>query len=152
MNREIPGFYYDSVKRKYFRIEENKTAPAGAGWSKENVKRRLAEKKEGEEKERREARKRQGIKRAEALSDGILRREVNPEGTKCEDGPVKLWASGLRERGKKTLWYLAEEDQGMVSTMWVGADEESGSGIVVAGLGNTYCPTYAEIVRDEDDR
>lgn len=67
------------------------------------------------------------------MSDGVLRREVNPEETKCEDWPVKLWASGLRERGKKTLWYLAEEDRGMVSSMWVGADEESGSGIVVAG-------------------
>lgn len=51
----------DSVKRKYFRIEENKTAPAGAEWSQENVKRRLVEKKEGEEREMREVRKQQGI-------------------------------------------------------------------------------------------
>ncbi|KAG7294289.1 hypothetical protein NEMBOFW57_004360 [Staphylotrichum longicolle] len=39
MNREIPGFYYDTVKRKYFRIEDAGTAPAQAAWSARNVKR-----------------------------------------------------------------------------------------------------------------
>ncbi|KAK0639321.1 hypothetical protein B0T16DRAFT_450059 [Cercophora newfieldiana] len=52
MNREIPGYYYDEEKKKYFKIERTRTAPEGAAWSKENVKRRKIEeeKKEGEKR------------------------------------------------------------------------------------------------------
>ncbi|KAH6848374.1 hypothetical protein B0I37DRAFT_432636 [Chaetomium sp. MPI-CAGE-AT-0009] len=58
MNREIPGFYYDTVKRKYFRIEDARTAPPAAAWSAPNVKRRAAERQDQDrlrEKRRREA-------------------------------------------------------------------------------------------------
>ncbi|KAJ5820376.1 hypothetical protein N7474_005967 [Penicillium riverlandense] len=43
MNREIPGFYYDPEKKKYFKIQANHAAPPGAQYSKEAVKRKRTE-------------------------------------------------------------------------------------------------------------
>lgn len=40
MNREIPGFYYDPEKKKYFKIEASHKAPAGSQYSKDAVKRK----------------------------------------------------------------------------------------------------------------
>ncbi|KAJ9666137.1 hypothetical protein H2201_003815 [Coniosporium apollinis] len=36
--RHIPGFYYDPDRKKYFKIQANHVAPAGAKYSRENVK------------------------------------------------------------------------------------------------------------------
>ncbi|SPO03837.1 uncharacterized protein DNG_06520 [Cephalotrichum gorgonifer] len=38
--REIPGFYYDEAKGKYFSIESRSTAPPAAPWSADNVRKR----------------------------------------------------------------------------------------------------------------
>jgi hypothetical protein len=35
----IPGYYYDTEKRRYFKVESSGTAPAAAVWSSGNVKR-----------------------------------------------------------------------------------------------------------------
>ncbi|KAH1955857.1 hypothetical protein KXV37_006723 [Aspergillus fumigatus] len=43
MNREIPGFYYDPDKKKYFKIQASHKAPAGAQYSKDAVKRKRVE-------------------------------------------------------------------------------------------------------------
>ncbi|KAJ5493390.1 hypothetical protein N7539_002136 [Penicillium diatomitis] len=43
MNVEIPGFYYDPEKKKYFKIQANHVAPPGAQYSKESVKRKRNE-------------------------------------------------------------------------------------------------------------
>ncbi|KAJ5676114.1 hypothetical protein N7462_009011, partial [Penicillium macrosclerotiorum] len=40
MNREIPGFYYDPEKKKYFKIQANHVAPQGIQYSKESIKRK----------------------------------------------------------------------------------------------------------------
>ncbi|KAJ5385897.1 hypothetical protein N7509_008438 [Penicillium cosmopolitanum] len=40
MNRDIPGFYYDAEKKKYFQIQANHVAPPGAQYSKDSVKRK----------------------------------------------------------------------------------------------------------------
>ncbi|GAB7354036.1 hypothetical protein MBLNU459_g4619t1 [Dothideomycetes sp. NU459] len=37
--REIPGFYYDPDKKKYFQIQANHVAPQGSKYSRDNVKR-----------------------------------------------------------------------------------------------------------------
>ncbi|KAK4167400.1 WD repeat-containing protein 21 [Cladorrhinum sp. PSN259] len=155
MNRELPGFYYDSAKRKYFKIEDNKTAPEGASWSKGSVKRRAVEQKEEGERVRREVRGKEGVKRARVLTGdlvvgGLLRREVKGD-SRGEDVPVKVWAAGLRGKGKKTLLNHVREDQCMVSAMWVGAQED-GKGIVCAALTNSPVTVCSEIVRGMDDR
>ncbi|EPS29627.1 hypothetical protein PDE_04577 [Penicillium oxalicum 114-2] len=46
MNVEIPGFYYDPEKKKYFKIQANHVAPQGAQYSKETVKRKRNEQQE----------------------------------------------------------------------------------------------------------
>ncbi|POR38076.1 Plasma membrane ATPase, partial [Tolypocladium paradoxum] len=40
---EIPGYYYDEAKKKYFKIEKSHTAPSSASWSSDSVKKRKAE-------------------------------------------------------------------------------------------------------------
>ncbi|KAI7720711.1 hypothetical protein KC353_g1958 [Hortaea werneckii] len=42
---QIPGYYYDEVKKKYFKIQANHVAPAGAKYSKANVNREKRESK-----------------------------------------------------------------------------------------------------------
>jgi hypothetical protein len=43
MNREIPGFYYDPDKKKYFKIQASHKAAPGAQYSKDAVKRKRVE-------------------------------------------------------------------------------------------------------------
>ncbi|KAJ5101229.1 hypothetical protein NUU61_003451 [Penicillium alfredii] len=43
MGRDIPGFFYDAEKNKYFKIQANHVAPPGAQYSKESVKKRRIE-------------------------------------------------------------------------------------------------------------
>ncbi|CEJ56648.1 hypothetical protein PMG11_02849 [Penicillium brasilianum] len=48
MNPEIPGFYYDPEKKKYFKIQANHAAPPGAQYSQESVKRKRNQQEEQE--------------------------------------------------------------------------------------------------------
>ena len=41
--RQLPGFYYDEAKRKYFRIQPNHVAPAGSRYSQQSVQREAKE-------------------------------------------------------------------------------------------------------------
>ncbi|KAJ5211536.1 uncharacterized protein N7498_003182, partial [Penicillium cinerascens] len=43
MAPEIPGFYFDPEKKKYFKIQANHVAPPGSQYSKESVKRKRRE-------------------------------------------------------------------------------------------------------------
>ncbi|OJJ86746.1 uncharacterized protein ASPGLDRAFT_23900 [Aspergillus glaucus CBS 516.65] len=52
MNREIPGFYYDPEKKKYFRIQASHKAAPGAQYSKDAVKRKRIEQEKNELKAR----------------------------------------------------------------------------------------------------
>ncbi|KAL3461095.1 hypothetical protein BJX64DRAFT_171446 [Aspergillus heterothallicus] len=52
MNREIPGFYYDPEKKKYFKIQANHKSTPGSQYSKDVVKRKRAD----QEKRQRKAR------------------------------------------------------------------------------------------------
>lgn len=178
MTREIPGFYYgqpplipnplwlllcpdtnaDSVKRKYFRIENNRTAPEQAAWSEKNVKRRAVEEREGERKRerlRKEAACR--VKRARVrgvpLMGGLLGREVEGRGVggRGEEGVLtRAWVGGLKEKGVVELF--PGNERGDVSAMWVGgSDERSGLGVVHALLNGSYWAA-SYIPRDGDDR
>lgn len=52
MNREIPGFYYDPEKKKYFKIQANHAAPPGSQYSKDAVKRKCVEQEKQQRKVR----------------------------------------------------------------------------------------------------
>ncbi|PKY04760.1 hypothetical protein P168DRAFT_310312 [Aspergillus campestris IBT 28561] len=43
MNREIPGFYYDPEKKKYFKVEASHKSAPGSNYSKDAVKRKRKE-------------------------------------------------------------------------------------------------------------
>ncbi|KAL3439016.1 hypothetical protein BDV09DRAFT_157928 [Aspergillus tetrazonus] len=79
MNREIPGFYYDPEKKKYFAIQANHKSAPGSQYSQDVVKRKRAD----EEKRQRKARlvqryEKETIKRATCLQHPLIQaqREV----------------------------------------------------------------------------
>ncbi|KAK4222406.1 WD repeat-containing protein 21 [Podospora fimiseda] len=160
MNREIPGFYYDSAKRKYFKIEDNKTAPEGASWSRGAVKRRALEKSEEEERKRKESRFGEGVRRARLSIGDFTGVGVSDSRRREEDLPLKVWASGLREKGQKTLWdvsFLSDEgvsDEGVMEGMWVGPqeDDEGADGVCFASWSESAWMFCKGVFRDGDDR
>ncbi|KAL4821542.1 hypothetical protein BDW67DRAFT_150994 [Aspergillus spinulosporus] len=79
MNREIPGFYYDPGKKKYFAIQANHKSAPGSQYSQDAVKRKRAD----EEKRQRKARlvqryEKEKIKRSTCLQHPLIQaqREV----------------------------------------------------------------------------
>ncbi|KAH8820487.1 hypothetical protein F5884DRAFT_826862 [Xylogone sp. PMI_703] len=77
--REIPGYYYDPDKKKYFKIQASNTAPATAPYSPENVKRRKVQDQEAQEVALCLARRQRHIQRSKLLESplpgGFLVRE-----------------------------------------------------------------------------
>ncbi|KAK3386942.1 hypothetical protein B0H63DRAFT_541096 [Podospora didyma] len=144
MNREIPGYYYDSEKRKYFKIEA--TAPDQATWSASNHKRRQLEKRQLDARQERLALNALRIKPARLLNDalagGLLHREL--VGRPLVDAPVACWAQGLRQRASLRLWPSLAETAGAVSLMYIGnQDTKTGLGTAYAvlneeALGSSY--------------
>ncbi|SPQ27314.1 cea93900-6b1f-4ed6-93aa-c5284ade975f [Thermothielavioides terrestris] len=141
-NLEIPGYYYDSAKRKYFRIEDSRTAPVGAAWSAQNVKRRALEEKEQAERQERMRREALRVKRARALQapllGGLLMREAGVIGRGGDAVPIgetmgRAFAGVLRAKGRVNLWSSA--GTAAMSSMWVGSgDARRGLGVAYAVL------------------
>ncbi|KAL2812079.1 hypothetical protein BJX63DRAFT_262354 [Aspergillus granulosus] len=52
MNREIPGFYYDPEKKRYFKIQANHKSAPGSQYSKDAVKRKRADQEQRQRKAR----------------------------------------------------------------------------------------------------
>ncbi|KAK0704994.1 hypothetical protein B0H67DRAFT_592888 [Lasiosphaeris hirsuta] len=153
MNRNIPGYYFDAEKKKYFKIEASKTAPETAAWAATNVKRRQLEGHEALAKRERVERRAAGrVKRArilEALTGGSLSREA---GKLNRDVVVAAWADGVREKGCVNLFPgVAEGGCSCLSSMYVhGGDEKSGLGVVY-GVVNDRHLWRSYIPRDDDD-
>ncbi|KAL4890534.1 hypothetical protein BDV59DRAFT_90872 [Aspergillus ambiguus] len=73
MNREIPGFYYDPEKKKYFKIEASHKAPPGLQYSKDAVKRRRIDQEKRQRKTHRSQRiAKEKIKRSAFLTSPLL--------------------------------------------------------------------------------
>ncbi|KAK4102597.1 hypothetical protein N658DRAFT_495313 [Parathielavia hyrcaniae] len=157
MNREIPGFYYDSVKRKYFRIEDNRTAPAEAAWSAQNVKRRAVQQKDKTRRQDREKRAAGRVKRARVrgvpLLGGLLAREIGEVGAgavpAAGEEVVRAWAGGLKEKGSVKPWPWV--DNGTITGLWVGGSgEHTGPGVLFAsGVQDRMAASL--VPRDADD-
>ncbi|KAH6678882.1 hypothetical protein F5X68DRAFT_263861 [Plectosphaerella plurivora] len=109
MNVDIPGYYFDPEKKKYFKIEKSHTAPSTASWSSHNVKRRKRHDAEVEAQERRAKLTRRHIKRSRALRDpnlcGLLTRELGLRDPSLDglrsatDVPSAIYAAKLGSRG-----------------------------------------------------
>ncbi|KAK3343780.1 hypothetical protein B0T25DRAFT_615085 [Lasiosphaeria hispida] len=154
MNRDIPGYYFDAEKKKYFKIEASKTAPESAAWAATNVKRRQLEGREALAKRERVERRAAGrVKRArvleEALTGGFLSREA---GKLSREVVATLWVDGVREKGCVNLFPgVAEGGGSCLSSMYVhGGDEKSGLGVVY-GVVNDRHLWRSYIPRDKDD-
>ncbi|KAJ1714877.1 hypothetical protein NYO67_3011 [Aspergillus flavus] len=102
MNREIPGFYYDPEKKKYFKIEASHKAPAGSQYSKDAVKRKRKDQEKRQRKvhlTRRIAKEK--IKRAAFLANPLIgaEREIGTQlvtKSSRQDQRGLLYASQIR--------------------------------------------------------
>ncbi|KAG9788610.1 hypothetical protein KCU95_g7268, partial [Aureobasidium melanogenum] len=82
--REIPGFYFDAEKGKYFRVQANHVAPQGAKYSQENVRK---------EKEQSRKRKRSAAHRQKRETQTVRRSKILDSASAAGIG---LW----REQGR----------------------------------------------------
>lgn len=81
MNRgNIPGFYFDEEKKKYFKITADHVAPVDAKHSKANVKREKQEKR-ALKKQRFEERviRKQTVNQAKSLTSGLFKTTLQRE-------------------------------------------------------------------------
>ncbi|KAH8691129.1 hypothetical protein BGW36DRAFT_387733 [Talaromyces proteolyticus] len=82
--REIPGFYWDTEKRKYFRIQANHVAPTGSKYSKEAV----TQQKYDVEQQRRRANIERRIQKERVKRSRSLRHTINGITTEVCDKPT----------------------------------------------------------------
>ncbi|ROT40224.1 hypothetical protein SODALDRAFT_329906 [Sodiomyces alkalinus F11] len=171
MSLQIPGYYYDEEKKKYFKIEKTQTAPSQAAWSADNVKRRTIEAQSARADQQRAELTRRHIKRARILGEpqlgGLLGRQLgvslslSPSPSSSfsssaysaapsvlDDVPGAVWAAGLVGKGVVPFAPgLAAERFPNVRCFWVGGQgEEPGVGAAFASpaeamLSSIYIPT-----------
>ena len=124
---ELPGYYYDEARRKYFKIQENHLAPPGSNYSKTAIKRgtelALAQKRE---QDREEMEREQTIQRSQLLQHSLLGREL---GFRKDGTGVRwdVWAAGLQRR--KALQVEREGSDNISQFIF---DELTGSLIIAA--------------------
>ncbi|KAI0096529.1 hypothetical protein F4814DRAFT_434983 [Daldinia grandis] len=98
--REIPGYYWDEDKKRYFKIEQGKTAPSNAPWSSDSVKKRKAEGAEAAEHANQAALSKKRIVRSETLEHPLIGGFFNRElGAPRYDHIAASFAHGIVEKG-----------------------------------------------------
>ncbi|KAI0389785.1 hypothetical protein F5Y17DRAFT_101248 [Xylariaceae sp. FL0594] len=126
----IPGYYFDKEKNRYFRVEQNGTAPSSASWAANAVKRRKVQDAAAEETRRYEDRAAGRIKRSfifddgydgygYALGGGLYKREtaglLDPL-----DLPARWFGRGLRRAGGARLFPPGSGRDSVPCCMYVG--------------------------------
>ncbi|KAI8159107.1 hypothetical protein K4K49_007726 [Colletotrichum sp. SAR 10_70] len=149
---QIPGFYYDEEKGKYFKIEKTQSAPQNAAWSAESVKRRKVKHSEAEAVAARQERLKRHIVRSAVLRDpllggfleaelGVVKRErkIRSGGGGgssfgVNDVPAAAWARGLTDKGD--VPFVPSFATGRfpnIPCFWVsGHDDKTGLGVAYA--------------------
>ncbi|KAI0549561.1 hypothetical protein F4679DRAFT_546790 [Xylaria curta] len=125
---DIPGYYYDAEKKRYFKVENSKTAPTNAAWSSNSVKRRKLDDENAATALRHLNLAKSRIKRArvlhEPLTGGFFTREY---GAMKDDMQAACFVDGLRYKGGISI------SKTQVKRMRVmGADYKTGMCIVYA--------------------
>lgn len=155
MPAEIPGYYYDEVKKKYFKMEGAQTAPASAAWSSEAVRKRKATAAAGEAARQRAALLSRHIQRhrlgRDAVAAGLLARQTD----RADDGDVgaAAWAGGVADKGR--IPFVSSFARGRFANMaclYVGSDDgKTGLGVAYATLDEeTLVGSY--VATDANDR
>ncbi|KAI0601833.1 hypothetical protein F4775DRAFT_539417 [Biscogniauxia sp. FL1348] len=153
MAANIPGYYYDPEKRRYFKIENSRTAPSNAAWSSENVKKRRLEDEAAAAALQRMNLAKNRIARSKALSEplmgGFFAREYGDVG---RDVPAACFAEGMLEKGQMLLGDARWGKGSNVRRMYIsGQDTKTGLGTAYATLDElTLISTY--IPRDKNGR
>ncbi|TLS27757.1 hypothetical protein PpBr36_01839 [Pyricularia pennisetigena] len=130
--REIPGFFYDEAKKKYFKIEQ-RGPPAASQYSAQNVKKRRAEARDEAVKARRAAMPRVRPDSRNPLADpivgGLFRRDL---GEHPPDLARDCWADGLQFKGAAAV--SSPRAQPIVSFLVGGAQQQQqeDDGLVIA--------------------
>ncbi|KAF4976564.1 hypothetical protein FZEAL_6783 [Fusarium zealandicum] len=165
MNREIPGYYYDAEKKKYFKIEKSQTAPSAASWSTDAVKKRKVEDRAEEAAQRRAHLIRNHIKRhfvtKDTVTSGLLAREAGlPSAAECGRGRIDdgelgaaAWSDGLVAKGSVPFApSFARARYANMPCFYVGGDDEkTGLGIAYASLDEETL-VGSHIPTDKNDR
>ncbi|CAN8103787.1 unnamed protein product [Discula destructiva] len=132
MNRDIPGYWFCPLKKKYFRIESSRTAPADSFYNAANISKRKLQQEQADKARKRRELTKHHVKRAPILSDPMtgvrllheLRTVYDPE------LPNKSWLTSLQHKGDVALG-LPEAPS--VDCMLVnGDDTKTGMAIVYA--------------------
>ncbi|RGP59729.1 myocyte-specific enhancer factor 2d [Fusarium longipes] len=160
MNREIPGYYFDHDKKKYFKIEKTQTAPSSAAWSSDAVKRRKVEENIQKSAQHRAHLIRNHIKRhfitKDVVASALLAREASLSYA-AERGRGKLedvdlgaaaWADGLVAKGNVPFApsFARQRHPNMPCFHVSGEDKKTGLGVAYATLDEeslvgSYIPT-----------
>ncbi|KAI1127316.1 hypothetical protein F5Y10DRAFT_243036 [Nemania abortiva] len=111
----IPGYYYDAEKHRYFKIESSNTAPKSAAWSSDNAKRRKLHDEDAAAALRHLSLAKSRIRRAKVLHDpltgGFFAREY---GAMRDDMQAACFAKGLQNKGCARM-----NDHGCVRRMYI---------------------------------
>ncbi|KAL6864406.1 hypothetical protein J3F83DRAFT_134088 [Trichoderma novae-zelandiae] len=146
--RGIPGFYWDPVKKRYFKIEKSQTAPSSAQWSSASVKRRNLESQAVEQAVKRQQITKNHVKRSvltrDSVASGLLARENGSQRIaeagrgRPENGDVlaATWAREVTAKGKISFgmsWEL-EGHPHMPCFYIIGKESGSASAIAYSAL------------------
>ncbi|KAK8130162.1 hypothetical protein PG999_002542 [Apiospora kogelbergensis] len=145
--REIPGYFYDEEKKRYFKVENSRTAPATSSWSSDNVKKRRLESQEAAAVLQRLSLDKGRLKRSRLMNDpligGIYAREY---GRVRRDVQPASYAKGIVEKGMVPLADARWRSSTSIQQLCViGADTKTGLGVAYATLDelqlfSTYIP------------
>ena len=105
--RDIPGYYFDAEKNKYFKIQPNHTAPVGSPYRRENVKKvRAQEKQDREHKLRRQTIDVEKVKRSSLLQSPWcgpgLEREYQLQRTRSRQAGLQMLGAGISQAHRLT--------------------------------------------------
>ncbi|KAL6881862.1 hypothetical protein HDV57DRAFT_497548 [Trichoderma longibrachiatum] len=164
--REIPGFYWDPEKKRYFKIEKSQTAPSTAQWSTSSVKRRERESHVAEQAAKRQQLTKNHVKRSvlarDAVASGLLARETEMSRIaeagrgKRENGDVlaAAWAREVAAKGKISFgmsWELSGHPH-MSCFYVVGEESGSKSAIAYSALDAQFMVgTYIEVGNKDEN-
>ncbi|UKZ81986.1 hypothetical protein TrVFT333_009767 [Trichoderma virens FT-333] len=136
---ELPGYYYDAEKKRYFAIEKSHTAPASAKWSSASVKRRKLESQAAEEASKEEELIKNSVKRNvlihDAAASGLLAREMGSPRT------AEAGRGGLRTG----TWLLLCFDDELLMGIYIETDENENLKTRSASIRQSGKPHYEMI-------
>ncbi|KAI1432451.1 hypothetical protein GGR50DRAFT_674250 [Xylaria sp. CBS 124048] len=162
----IPGYYYDSEKKKYFKVENAHTAPSSGTWTGEKVKKKLRLDEKVAVAKRHSEISKNRIKRIDfgnlarnPLTVGLLAREIGA--TMNEDIQTVGFARGLKENGTMTMTGVREwQDRPnifnfgshQVVRMYIGAQDAKTGMCTIHGALDSGALNFAYIPRDAEGR